>query len=509
VSVVRWQSKRDRQQHRVQFMLPRPLHPSSVWVRSVLEPERDVLPQYYAGSDSQQWTPQATQLRLDTVQRIMPPGTPTDQLKQDVETLASNAQREQIVVSLLSELSSAKDLGRSAEVQKLIRKAWLFHESSNVANQLQAGLSCLDMDDLQGAQRNFEQVVDSDPTFAEGWKKLASVRYMLEDYTGALGASEKALALEPAHFGALVGMGLVLEKLGRPEEAAQATRSATLVHPMSPRLRANRFLSDVSNLVVVPPKLLPVLGELAPQMGVVVITLCVLFDVAFGANGVIGRTISQDSSRQTLDRQVLFDRESRYLPDGSVELRTQVQITTPTNKPLKELNEEVTGIRSNRDRYVLSQRLLDELAAAQTNQRANALVNLVWDTWYFHQSPEVSSLILSGENAMSAGQLSDAEQLFERATQLDPQYPEAWNRLATVHYLMGKYQASLNDIDCTLELEPRHFGAIYGRGLVLQELGQFEEAAAWFREGQQVVPLSGNYAAAAAEADAVAKALRD
>lgn len=466
-----------------------PTRPSPVCIRSRAEPELELLGQYRA--DSQQWTPQATQLRLDDVQRIRQPGTPMDQLKQDVETITSNAQRERTVVSLLSEIANAKDLGRSAELQKLIRKAWLFHESSDVASQLQIGLRCLDVDDLQGAQTSFEGVVDSDPTFTEGWKKLASVRYMLEDYTGALGATEKALALEPAHFGALVGMGLVLQQLGRPEEAAQASRSASLVHPMSPRVRVNRFLSDVANLVLVPPNFLPALGEIAPQMGLVVITLCVLFDVAFGANGALGGTVSQDPSLQTLDRQVVLAKEQRVLPDGTLEMRTDLQVTTPTNKPLKELTQDVNDIRTARDRYLLSQRLLDELATAQTNQRSSVLVNLIWDTWYFHQSPEVSSLIVRGEQAMSAGQLPDAERLFAEATQLDPQYPEAWNRLATVHYLMGQYEASLNDIDCTLELEPRHFGALYGRGLVLQELGRFNEAAAWFREGQEVAPMSG------------------
>mmetsp|Transcript_119749 Transcript_119749/g.238490 ORF Transcript_119749/g.238490 Transcript_119749/m.238490 type:complete len:576 (-) Transcript_119749:36-1763(-) len=506
LTVAGWQSRWHRQQHQEKFLLYHsPMHPSSVFVRSSAKPERELQSQCCA--DSLQWTPQATKFRLDIVQRIWQPGTPMEQLKQDVEIITSNAQRERTVVSLLSELASATDLGRSAELQKLIRKAWLFHESADIANQLQMGLGCLDADDVQGAKDKFEKVVDADPTFAEGWKKLASVKYMLDDYTGALAASEKALALEPAHFGALVGMGLVLQKLGRPEEAAHATRSASRVHPMSPRLRANLFLSDVSNLVLVSPNFLPALGELAPQMGLVVITLCVLFDVAFGASGVLGRTVSQDLSGQTLERQVVMSRESRNLPDGTFELRTELQITTPTGAPLKELKQDVNAVRSGRDRYVLSQRLLDELGAAQTNQRAKALVDLIWDTWYFHQSPEVSSLIMRGEEAMSAGQLADAEQLFAKATQLDPRYSEAWNRLATVHYLMGKYEASLNDIDITLELEPRHFGALYGRGLVLQELGQFEEAAAWFREGQVVVPISGNYAAAAAEADAVAKAL--
>jgi len=428
------------------------------------------------------------------MQRVSRPGIPIDQLKQDVQTTTSNAQRERIVVSLLGELASAKDFGRSAELQKLIRKAWLFHESSDIANQFQMGLRCWDAHNLQGAQTNFEKVVNSDPTFAEGWKKLASVRYVLEDYKGALGASEKALALEPAHFGALVGMGLVLQELGRPEEAAQAMRSASLVHPMSPRLRANRFLSDVANLVLVPPNFVPALGELAPQMGLVVITLCVLFGVAFGANGALGRTVSQDPSLERLERQVVLAKESRRLPDDALEIRTKLQITTPTNVPLKELTQDVNELRSNRDSYALSQRLLDELAAAQTNQRSSVLVNLIWDTWYFHQSPEVSSLIMRGGDAMSAGQLADAEQFLKKVTQLDPQYSEAWNKLATVHYLMGQYEASLNDIDCTLELEPRHFGALCSRGLVLQALGRFEEAAAWFCEGQDVAPMSGNYA---------------
>ena len=54
----------------------------------------------------------------------------------------------------------------------------------------------------------------------------------------------------------------------------------------------------------------------------------------------------------------------------------------------------------------------------------------------------------------------------EEVIELDPNWAEAWNKRATVLYLMGKYQLSQNDIDKVLSLEKRHFGALSGQGLV-------------------------------------------
>jgi len=69
-----------------------------------------------------------------------------------------------------------------------------------------------------------------------------------------------------------------------------------------------------------------------------------------------------------------------------------------------------------------------------------------------------------------------------------PNFSEGWNKRATVYYLMGEYEQSRADVAKTLELEPRHFGALSGLGIILQELGDDKHALEVFRRALAVHP---------------------
>jgi tetratricopeptide (TPR) repeat protein len=81
-----------------------------------------------------------------------------------------------------------------------------------------------------------------------------------------------------------------------------------------------------------------------------------------------------------------------------------------------------------------------------------------------------------GVLALNAQDYPTALQTFTRMVDQAPEFAEGWNKRATVYYLMGDWRASVRDIQRTLTLEPRHFGALFGLGLIYQELDQLEAA---------------------------------
>ena len=89
---------------------------------------------------------------------------------------------------------------------------------------------------------------------------------------------------------------------------------------------------------------------------------------------------------------------------------------------------------------------------------------------------------------MGAGQYRNAYQYFSEVIQEVPAFAEGWNKRATVLYLIGAYQESIEDIRETLQREPRHFGALSGLGLIFLRQRQFGPAAAAFRDALAIHP---------------------
>ena len=89
---------------------------------------------------------------------------------------------------------------------------------------------------------------------------------------------------------------------------------------------------------------------------------------------------------------------------------------------------------------------------------------------------------------MHAGRNGPAGEIFNHIVRIAPDYAEGWNRRATVRYLMGDYKGSLADIGETLKREPRHFGALSGRGLVMVKLGRDRDALKSFEAAIAINP---------------------
>jgi len=95
-----------------------------------------------------------------------------------------------------------------------------------------------------------------------------------------------------------------------------------------------------------------------------------------------------------------------------------------------------------------------------------ATENKIWEIWMEHLDADVEALMLVGTQRMNMQYYSDALAVYSEIIKTYPDYAEAWNRRATLHYLLGNLDDSISDIDRVLALEPRHFGALSGLGLV-------------------------------------------
>lgn len=114
----------------------------------------------------------------------------------------------------------------------------------------------------------------------------------------------------------------------------------------------------------------------------------------------------------------------------------------------------------------------------------------IWSIWYQSGRTEVDELMTQGGEAAGSGQLDEAERLFTRVTEIAPEFSEGWNRRATVRYYRLDYDGSLADIERTLALEPRHFGAYWGRGMILGLRRDFAGAIEAFENMRRIAPFS-------------------
>lgn len=132
--------------------------------------------------------------------------------------------------------------------------------------------------------------------------------------------------------------------------------------------------------------------------------------------------------------------------------------------------------------------LFQQLHEAPDETAARRIERRIWVVWTSHEDSAVNGLMETGVGQMARRDYGSALKTFETMVELAPDFAEAWNKRATVHWLLGNYQDSLSDIDQTLALEPRHFGALSGRGLVYIGLEEWDLALDAFQDALDVYP---------------------
>lgn len=132
--------------------------------------------------------------------------------------------------------------------------------------------------------------------------------------------------------------------------------------------------------------------------------------------------------------------------------------------------------------------LFGALRAATSPQEASTFEGQIWALWLKNDSPTVNLLMHRALVAMNDGRLDESLAVLDEMVVLAPDFAEAWNKRATVLYMMRRFEESLHDVDRTLELEPRHFGALSGMGLIYDAIGDDAKALAAFERALAVNP---------------------
>jgi tetratricopeptide (TPR) repeat protein len=131
--------------------------------------------------------------------------------------------------------------------------------------------------------------------------------------------------------------------------------------------------------------------------------------------------------------------------------------------------------------------LFERLEITHDHAEASRIERQIWQIWMESGDFQVQIWMRQGVAAMSLHRLDLALDRFDRMVEHAPDFAEGWNKRATVHYLMGDYSASVYDIQRTLDLEPRHFGALSGLGLIYDAL---EKPAAAIRSYEAALALN-------------------
>lgn len=134
-------------------------------------------------------------------------------------------------------------------------------------------------------------------------------------------------------------------------------------------------------------------------------------------------------------------------------------------------------------------KLFEELRRERREIAAERIASRIRDKWLDSGSASIDAMMQWSQEAVDAKKYGVALDFLDRITVLLPDYAEGWNRRATVHFLMNSYRKSMADIDRTLRLEPRHFGALAGMGSILKQSGRKQLALDAYERALAIYPM--------------------
>jgi tetratricopeptide (TPR) repeat protein len=153
-----------------------------------------------------------------------------------------------------------------------------------------------------------------------------------------------------------------------------------------------------------------------------------------------------------------------------------------------KLLEDLSALRPSGRADQRLEALFDSLKRAPNRESAEKLQSEIWEIWCEAPDTTLRTMMQWGMTALDENRLEVAEQAFSRVVIYDSEFAEGWNKRATVRFVMGDFEGSVADIERTLKLEPRHFGALAGLGQILLRYDELRGALRAFEAAIAVNP---------------------
>ncbi len=163
---------------------------------------------------------------------------------------------------------------------------------------------------------------------------------------------------------------------------------------------------------------------------------------------------------------------------AQVETKRKPEIDAPENPAAKAPAEPKPAFKLARN----LDGLFEQLRRTRNRKHADRISTRIWEIWQTSDSRSVDLLTLWARSASGRRRFDVALDLLDQVVALRPEYAEGFNQRATLHFMMENYGKSIADIERTLALEPRHYGALAGLAAILERLERKDQALdTWYR----------------------------
>lgn len=156
---------------------------------------------------------------------------------------------------------------------------------------------------------------------------------------------------------------------------------------------------------------------------------------------------------------------------------------------IADSKSDAAGLPASEQEANRLDKLFGELKRERNEKAAERIAQRIWQQWYKSGSASIDLMMSWSNDAIEAKKFDVALDFLDQVVTLAPAYPEGWNRRATVHFMMNNYAKSMADIEHTLELEPRHFGALSGMAQILKNTDRKQLALDAYQRVLDIYPM--------------------